>query len=211
MNMNRRLRIVFWAAAGVIVLCPEAFAEGMNTGRKVWDTVMLFVNFGILVFLFIKYAKKPLMDFLHGAKGKIEEELNTVKDQYEIAQAAIDAENERISKLEKDIEAIQKAIVEMGQSEKAAIVDHARQSGERMINDAKTYAAHRIAEARKALGDEMVETAVSMVMEKMAGVLTETVNEQLVDRFLDDLSKAKDRLIKAGGSYSNKKIVDTFL
>jgi len=73
------------------------------------------------------------------------------------------------------IEAIQQAVAEMARSEKAAIVENARQSGERMINDAKTYAAHRIVAAKKALADEMVETAVEMVMERMTAVLTESV------------------------------------
>jgi len=195
-NVNRQLRIVLVAAAGLLVMCPEAFAEGTSMGRQVWDTVMLFVNFGILVFLFIKYARKPLMDFLRSAKTKVEEELKTAKDQYETTKAALDAENEKIDQLEKDIEAIQKAIREMGQSEKAAIIEHAMQSGERMIKDAKAYAAHRIVEARKALADEMVDMAVKIVMERMGGVLTETVNDELIDRFVGDIVKSKDRIVR---------------
>ena len=39
-------------------------SEEASGGRTIYHTVMLFVNFGILVYLFLKYAKKPLMNFL---------------------------------------------------------------------------------------------------------------------------------------------------
>ena len=62
-----------------LYFAPDAFgAEGISTGRKIWDNVMLFLNFGILVFLFIKFARKPLMNFLRGERTKIAEEFGKI-------------------------------------------------------------------------------------------------------------------------------------
>jgi F0F1-type ATP synthase membrane subunit b/b' len=77
--------------AGILLLDGSlAFAqEAMSTGRKVWNIIMLFFNFGILVFVFVKYARKPLVSFLKNMCLKIEESLNTANHQLREAQARL--------------------------------------------------------------------------------------------------------------------------
>ena len=188
------------ALFGVLVLClllvgGDAWAAGdVSTGRKIWDNVMLFVNFGLLVFLFIKYARKPLMDFLHGVRSKHEQDLGAVNGRLEGAKAAVDAQNQKLSEMEQSIATIQKGIIEMGVREKETIIEQARKAAERMLSDAKSYADYRLAMARKALADEMVDTAIELVREKLIRVLSESDNQQLIDRFLGDLPNSKVRL-----------------
>ena len=40
-----------------------------------YDLVLRYFNFGIIVFVFIKYAKTPLMDFLRGQKEELARDL----------------------------------------------------------------------------------------------------------------------------------------
>jgi F-type H+-transporting ATPase subunit b len=190
------LHAVFGALVlGLILVAGEAWAEGgASTGRKIWDNVMLFVNFGILVFLFIKYAKKPLMDFLHGVRRKHEENLGAINDRFESARSALNAQDEKLREMEQSVETIQKGIIEMGKREKEVIIEQAKKASERMISDAKAYADYRLAMARKALADEMVDTAIEMVREKLTGVLSESDNQRLIDHFLGDLPTAKTRI-----------------
>jgi len=190
------LQAVFVALVlGLLLLAGEAWAaEGVSTGRKIWNNVMLFVNFGILVFLFIKYAKKPLMDFLHGVRRKHEQDLGAVNGRFESARSALDSQDEKLREMEQSIETIQKGIIEMGEKEKAAIIEQARKAAERMIGDAKAYADYRLAMAKKALADEMVDTAIEMVREKLTGALSESDNQRLIDGFLGDLSTTKTRI-----------------
>jgi F-type H+-transporting ATPase subunit b len=190
------LQAVFVALVlGLLLLAGEAWAAGgVSTGRKIWDNVMLFTNFGILVFLFIRYAKKPLMDFLHGVRRKHEQDLGAVSGRFESAKSALDAQDERLREMEQSIETIQKAIIEMGEKEKAAIIEQARKAADRMIIDAKGYADYRLSMAKKALADEMVDTAIEMVREKLTGVLSESDNQRLIDGFIGDLTTTKTRI-----------------
>ena len=60
----------------LLFFCPNSFAEEeITSGRRLWDNIMLWVNFGILAFFFMKYAKKPLLTFLSGERLKVEDNI----------------------------------------------------------------------------------------------------------------------------------------
>jgi F-type H+-transporting ATPase subunit b len=190
------LQAIFGALVLVLLLMGgDAWAASeVSSGRKIWDNLMLFVNFGILVFLFIKYARKPLMDFLHGVRRKHEQDLGAISGRFESAKSAVEAQNQKLVELEQSVADIQKSIIEMGVREKETIIEQARKAADRMIIDAKAYADYRLAMAKKALADEMVDTAIEMVREKLTDVLSESDNQRLIDGFIGDLSAIKTRI-----------------
>lgn len=175
--------------AGILLLDGSfAFAqEAMSTGRRVWNNIMLFFNFGILVFVFVKYARKPLVSFLKNMCLKIEESLNTANHQLREAQARHDAEKAKLEAIEEHLEAIHNRILQIAQSEKDSIIEHGRVSAERMIENAESYAAYRMSMAQKALADELVEMAVSMAKEKLAKGVSEQDDDRLIENFLTGL------------------------
>lgn len=175
-----------------VIFAPEVFAqEGPSKGRKIYNNVMLFVNFGILVFLFIKYAKDPLMKFLRGVRAKIAEEFDMIHGEKENRQALRDTEAEKIRDIEASLVEIKKNIIEMGENEKEKIIEEGRFMAEKIIQDAHNYAEYRIEKARKTLTHEMVELAITMVEGKLSNIVTEEDRERFVDRFVADLESVK--------------------
>ena len=81
---------------------PFAFAadEGLS-GRQIWDKVMLFFNFAILVFLFIKFARAPLMKFLRSVRDKWEGQITELKDKKNGVQRLRDTEAKNIEDIER--------------------------------------------------------------------------------------------------------------
>jgi F-type H+-transporting ATPase subunit b len=179
--------------AGMLLLDGSlAFAqEAMSTGRKVWNTIMLLFNFGILVFVFVKYARKPLVSFLKNMCLKIEESLNTANHQLREAQARLNAEKAKLDAIEEHLEIIHNRILQIAQAEKEGIIEHGRLSAERMIENAESYANYRISMAQKALSDELVEIAVSMAREKLARGVSEKDDDRLIENFLTGLETSK--------------------
>lgn len=176
------------AAGQFLYFVPDAFgAEGVSTGRKIWDNVMLFINFGILVFLFIKFARKPLMNFLRGARTKISEELDKINNEKEEKKSGRDAEAEKLQGIDVHLEKIRANFIEMGEREKDRIIEEGRISAEKMIQDARDYAAYRIELARKALSDEMVDMAITLVKEKLEKGVTDKDNDYLINEFVAGL------------------------
>lgn len=186
------LMISLAAMAYLFFYCPDSFAaKELTPGRRIFDNIMLFVNFAILVFLFIKFAKKPLMDFLRGERHKIETGLNEIDDQFKDVKSIMDTESEKLKLINQRIKEIQENAQEMAKREKDKIIEDAKTVAEKMIENAKRYYDYRMAFAKKTLSDEMVDIAISMVEERLSKEISEEDNEKLINKFLTDLQISK--------------------
>ena len=74
---------------GYIILClislhflgQEAFAaDNPDEWRPVFDLVMRWVNFAILAFLIIKYARTPIKDFFRNKQDEVTKQIQTLED-----------------------------------------------------------------------------------------------------------------------------------
>ena len=182
----------FGAVLCPLLYCSDALAaEELTPGRRLWGNIMLVVNFLVLVFFFVRYAKKPLMDYLRGERRKMEENLNTIGGRLKEAKSVIEKESGRLKDIEKRIKEIQESVIEMGKREKDKITEQAKVVAQKMIQDAKAYSDYRIAMAKKALSDEMVDIAISMVEQRLVKGLSQEDNERLADQFISNLESAK--------------------
>lgn len=197
--MRQTMRIVLFLivalGAWVCLYAPECLAaEEMPPWRKPYNIIMLWVNFGILVALFLKFARKPLMDFLRGVHDKIKGEIDGITKQHGDMKSGMDSEESKISEIQDHLDEIRARIIEMGEKEKQKIIDQAKVSAAKMIDDAKAYATFQMTKARKQLSDEMVDIAISMVEKRLKKEITTKDNENLVGDFLVNLEAAKPRL-----------------
>ena len=178
-----------------ILCCPDAFAAGeLSPVRRLWNNILLWVNFGILAFFFFRYAKKPLMDYLRGERQKIEENLNTTDVQLRDVKTIMDQEAEKLRGIDQRLEEIRISVTEIGRREKEMIIKQAKTAAEKMIRDAEVYSNYRLAMARKALSDEMVDMAISMVEERLKAGISDADNERIIDQFVMDLESSTDRI-----------------
>ena len=181
------LAAVCLALTLVVVQTADA-AEPLPPWRKLWDTVMLFVNFGILVFLFIRYARKPLMDYLRGIRERIENELGAVRHRLDQTRSARDEEAAKLETIDEHIREIQENIMEIARREKENIIEQGRQQAEKILKDAENYATYKTLSARKALREQMVDLAITMAEDRLARRMTEDDNRRLVEHFIRDLA-----------------------
>jgi len=171
---------------------PDAFAaEALSAGRKVWNIVLMWVNFGILVFLFIKYGKKPLMDFLLGVKTEVQEELSEVGNQFNKAKSLADVEQEKLDNIGASIDKIRESILELGRREREKIIEEGKLAAQKIIEKAENYSRYRMDLARKTLANEMVDVAFSMVQDNLKKGISEKENENLVNQFVNELKGTK--------------------
>ena len=197
--MRRTHRFLLSGLISSAVIClfffaPEAVASGETTpGRRLWDTIILWFNFGVLVFVFVKYAKNPLMDFLRSVREKIQGELEKNESQLDEVKSIMDGEAEKLQNIDNRIQEVRGLAIEMGKREKEKIIEEAKLSAERMIKSAKIYSQHRIAVARKVLSDQMVDIAVGMVEERLTKGLSDEDNVKLFNQFVTDLITSKER------------------
>jgi len=193
---KRRLPLLFLSVALLALwVCSgsDAFAmQNISEGRKLWDNIMLWVNFGILVFLFLRYGKKPLMGFLAGERERTEKTLKAVDSQVSEARMKLEAEEEKLRHLDGHLQDARKTILEVGQMEKEKVLEMARRTADQMMEDARRETEYRLAAARKALKDEIVDLAVSIVEKELEAGFSPEENTRLLDRFLSDLNTLEE-------------------
>lgn len=170
----------------------EAFAEeGPGPGRRIWDNILLLVNFGILVFLFLKYAKKPLMDFLAGEREKIRGNLDTLNSRLNDVNSAMKTEAEKLKDIDKRIQEIREEIIRIGQNEKQMIIEQAMIKADKMVEGAKSEAGYKLVAAKRALNAEITDIAVSIVEKKLIKEISPDDNDELINQFVLSLDTSK--------------------
>jgi len=169
-------------------------ADELSLGRKLWDNILLFVNFGILVFLFLKYGRKPLMDYLRGVGKDVESGLNKVETRLSHATSLRDAELDKLEGIQAHLDKIREDILELGRHEKEKHIEEGKIAAENMIQHAKNYAHNKIQEAKKVVADEMIDRAFSTVEKVLVKEISPKDNENVIDQFLNDLKTTKQHL-----------------
>ena len=174
---------------------PESWSAGaagkITPGRKLWDNILLWVNFAVLVFFFIKYARKPFMDYLRSVRSKMEKDITIINDQKDSVKSLKDAEADKLKTVDQYIQEIRESILEIGRKEKEKAIQEGKMMAEKMIEDANIYSQYKMAMARKALSDEMVDVAVEKAAEKLAQAISENDEEALINDFIANLKTAK--------------------
>jgi len=169
-------------------------ADELSLGRKLWDNSLLFINFGILVFLFLKYGRKPLMDYLRGVGKDVESGLNKVETRLSHATSLRDAELDKLEGIQANLDKIREDILELGRHEKEKHIEEGKIAAENMIQHAKNYAHNKIQEAKKVVADEMIDRAFSTVEKVLVKEFSPKDNENVIDQFLNDLKTTKQHL-----------------
>ncbi|MEN8690481.1 MAG: ATP synthase F0 subunit B [Desulfobacterales bacterium] len=175
------LTALFFLSAGAVEVLA---AEGGGRWRPTYDIIMKWVNFGFLAFIFFKFARRPLMNFLSDKKNEISLQIKKLEDEKDrLLQRVREAETE----LEENVvrlEELKERIVQTGERRKLEIIEDARQESRMIIESAKQKMEGRIIQARNRLRAEMVDAATELALEKLPGLLTENDNQKLLEQFM---------------------------
>lgn len=188
-NILKYSQLFFYSMLIVLIASTSCFAaEEVSEGRKLYNLIMLFVNFGILVFFFIKFAKKPLMNFLRGEGDKISEQLQNIESDVKDAASRMEEESTNLKNIDGNLENLTQNIINAGSREKDNIIEKARNLADKMVEDAKKEAAFKMEAAKKRFSEEMLEVAVKITAESIKKNITKEDDESLVAAFSSGLS-----------------------
>jgi len=184
--------IIFFLAAGTVIFLlsaqPVMAAEAGSGWRPIYDLVMKWLNFGIMVFIAVKFGKDPIKAFLRGRRESLaveiqgfEEKKQRLDDQVQETRQALE---DSLTRFEK----IKNKIISEGEEKKQKIIDQARQESELMFQQTKFQIKNQILHARQRLQAELVDRAVARAMEVLPGEVTVEDNQKFVSHYLDSLA-----------------------
>ena len=179
----------FLAGFGLLLFSNFAFAsENFKSWRSTYDLVLRWINFGIIVFLLIKFGKKPLMNFLHSRKDSLAKEIALLEEKKNKANESIEEAKQQLEESISYFAGLKERIVRQGTKQKEKLVDDARKESALMIEASKQKVKAILQNAKNSFRSELVDAAFSIVMNQIPGRITDEDNNKLSARYLETTS-----------------------
>lgn len=170
---------------GLLLLMPATAMAASGDWRPLYDTIMRWINFGIMVALFLKYAKAPLADFIRAKRGEVAAEMKHFEKEKKAALDKVSESEAALAKSQERLETIHQRIVAQGEQRKQQIIADAQRESEIIIQAAQSKIEADIRQARTQLRDEMVERAVDLAQQRLPAEVSASDNQKWVDRFIN--------------------------
>ena len=178
--------------APMVVLGAEG-EEGTSRAREIWDTVWMFVNFFILVFVIVKFGREPIKNFLAERAADIDQDLHDHQSQVQEAQAEYQEVEQRLAHIEDMINEVRQLHLNEAQRAKDAILERAQQNADHIMEEAKHQADTAVLKARDQVKAELVEKAIAEAEQIIRKHFKPEDEERLFGEYMDQLTEATQR------------------
>jgi len=191
-RFNKLVLFLFTAAAAILLVYfseNRAFAAENTTSnwRSIYDVVLMWVNFGILVFVIIKFGKTPLMNFLHGRKIELTIELEQLEEQKQNIDGKVKDINKKIKESDIRLDELKEKSVRKGEKERQKIIEEAHLQSKLMLEDSKRKADNHIKQAKLAFRSELIDAAFDLATQRIPSVITDKDNDKLTNLYINSL------------------------
>lgn len=160
--------------------------EGGSTWRSAYDEVMLWLNFGILAFLLVKYGRAPLIGFLKSEAQRTAEDIERAEESKrrtdETVQEMISAAENRRERLL----ALKQRLIQEGERKYREIIESAQRDSRILLERTQVDIDHQISEAQQRLKAELIDRAVEAALERLPGMITADDQKALVETFIQE-------------------------
>jgi F-type H+-transporting ATPase subunit b len=191
-SIKRWAAVAFAVAMPAIAFAQEHAAEEHAGGHEShgWDTTALaasFVNFFVLIAVFVYLFKDSLKNFLVSRKAEVEKEL------LEAARLKAEAEvkhkeySERLAKLDSELAKMKQDMAEAGKREFDRIIADAEHKAARMRKEAEFLIEQQAKQLRNDITRESTEGAVAAAAELLLRATTTYDQQRLAQEYLSSL------------------------
>lgn len=200
-----RLLLVLAVLAGLAV-CEVAAAKAgedaadtpaqpeISPVRKFFNSAgyrwaMTVLNFGIICFLFLRYGRKPILDFLDAKAREVAETLERSKAAKEKSGAELREAIRKLAGVDDEKEQIIRSATEVSEKQRAKILGDAERAAERVEQQLQTDIERARYLARKRTTELLANQVVDAAERHIADKLTPEDHAALVDRFIEQVDR----------------------
>ena len=179
-----------WWMLFMVMLATATEAFGADTSanwRPTYDIVMRWLNFGILIVLFFRYARKPLAAFLNGKSSQIQENIKRVEKEKEAIKKRVNELQRERKEGREHLQQIRDRVISQGKRKKQKIIDDAKKESRLLLESAKQKIGHEITSARDKLQAEMVDRSIELAMQKLPRLMTDHDTQNSLKLYLDGI------------------------
>ncbi len=180
--------LLFFVLFFVFLIEPAIAEDGTMEWRPIYDFVMRWINFGILVFFLAKVAWPLLVKFLSGQKSEIQEKILRIQKDKEEILSEVQEARDSLENSGPRLKEIKSRIVEQGERRKQEIIDEANEYSRLMMSHARQRIDNQIFQARKKVMDDLLDMAMEKALERLPREITEEDNDRLIQEYLNAAS-----------------------
>jgi len=174
---------------GILLLGTEASAaNNSDDWRPAFDLVMRWLNFGIIVFILVKYARTPIKDFLLSRREEVAREIEMVEEKKEAANKKIQDAARMLDESEVRFARVKERIIQEGETKKQKLIEGAKQESKILLESAMKKIDNQLLDAQKAFKSELVDTAISLAMKRLPDEITTEDNQNFTNQFMASAS-----------------------
>ena len=172
--------ICFFLYGGIVSGAEEAAANGAEWKEWLWR----ILNFAILVAILVKFANKPLREFLKKRTELIEKSLKEAQEAKELAEKALAEVEERLKLKDREMEEILARARLSAEKEQDLIIRQGEQMKEKILEQAKNNIDYELRQAKESIKAEAVEIALELAEKKLKDKLTKEEQVRLIEESL---------------------------
>ncbi len=181
------------AAAALVLavsflLTPQGVlaADGAGDWRPTYDLALRWINFGILVFLILKYARKPLVNFFKEKSEDVKQEIKAVEQEKAEILTRVDEILQARDHSQEKLEKLKERIVVQGKAKKQHIIENARKESKIMLESAQRKIESQMITAQENIRAELIDHAIEMALEKLPEIIDEKDNQKLYEQYIEN-------------------------
>lgn len=159
----------------------------MNYGEIArWSVVASSIAFAVVLIWGFRKLGVPAIAKAQEAKNQ---EIAAAEARVQRMKAQVEGLQGQLASADSDAAAIRQRAEEQAQRERVAMLEEAKRSGERVVQNAEGELTRARAAARVALRNELVSSALELARKEASARIDESVNAQLVDRFMRSIGR----------------------
>jgi F-type H+-transporting ATPase subunit b len=145
---------------------------------------MLWLNFGILAFLLVKYGRGPLINFLKSEVQRTSEDIEQAEKSKRRMDEKVQEMTAAAQNRRERLQSLKERLIREGERKRREIIESARNDGRIMLEQTRLDIDHQINEARERLKAELIDRAVEAALGRLPGVITADDQKKLVETFI---------------------------
>src|SRR5262245_21787068 len=146
------------------------------------------LNFGVLVFLLIKFGGPAVRKALEARHQQIKSDLASAAEARAAAQARFEQQEKRLAALESEIAAIVAGIKQEAEAEKARLIAMAEDRAKRIREQSEFIIEQQVRQAQEDLRREVAIAAVALAEQIVRNQLGPADQQRLIDTFVGDVA-----------------------
>ncbi len=185
------LILLFMVMSCILPAVAFASAEGGEAGWGWWETAGRWVNLLVIFGVIFYFSRGFISKFFSDRRENIKSEIEKAEAARKSAEDELAGMKGKMARLDQELEELQNQAEENARKEKEKIEAAAAAESEKIITSVKGEVDGLMRAARDELKNYAGQLAVDLAAKKIRSEMDEKNREQVVKRFLDDLSESE--------------------